>query len=225
MSTLTMPHSPVPDFRVQNPRDWKRLIDGLFPIARPMRAKWEQPAQIIAVLNQLCRIPNVNHLFFPDGGGQDLLGARVAPESGLLSLNCGGVDRYVKPESLSFESFGDTDDYQWSYFRLALAQNPATGIYPDFDEAALVSEELLELGSGEYVHRSSWDENEHDGEPLSKKARLIVRILRGSLVIFQKTSLYNQLAETYLAPHNKVDDERFRKQIAALRASSMPTLR
>lgn len=220
-----MPHSPVPDFRAQNPRDWKRLIDGLFPIARPLRAKWEQPAQIIAVLNQLCSIPRANHLFFPEGGGQDLLGARVAPENGLISLNCGGVDRYVEPASLSFEHFGDADDYQWSYFRLALVHLPATGIYPDFKDAASVSEELLELGPGEYAHRNSWDENEHEGEPLPREARLIVRILRGSLVIFQKTSLYNQLAETYLAPHNKVDDERFRQQIAALRQSSMPALR
>ena len=219
MTTRTLPGSPLSDFQLQNPRDWKRLIDGLFPIARPLRAKWEHPAQIMDVLNQLGRLPRANHLFFPDGGGQDLLGARVAPESGLLSLNCGGVDRYVKPESLSFESFGDADDYQWSYFRLALFHIPATGIYQHFDKTGHVSEELLELCPGEYAPRSGWDENEHNGEPLPRGARLIVRILHGSLVIFQKSSFYNQLPATYLAPHNKVDGEGFRAEVAALRAS------
>lgn len=205
------------EYRRQNPRDWKRLIDGLFPLARPTRAQWEKPAEIMAVLNHIGSVAGVNHLFFPDGGGQDLLGAAVAGERGLLDLDCNGVSYYVKPESLSFESFGDRDDYQWSYFRLALAPLQGTGTYPNFEEQVAGSEELLELTPGEYVDRSSWDENEHDGEPLPKRARLVVRLLRGSLVIFQKTSLYNHLPETYLAPHNQVDGEGFRAEIAAFR--------
>lgn len=218
MSTLTMQ-----DFQVQNPRDWKRLIDGLFPIARPVRAKWEKPQEIITVLNQIGSVPSVNHLFFPDGGGQDLLGAAEANESGLISLDCDGTNYYVKPESLSFESFGDPEDYQWSYFRLALSPIPATGTYKDFDKAAHVAEELLELSPGEYVNRSSWDEGEYDGEPLPKEARVIVRLLRGSVVIFQKSSFYNQLPAAYLAPHNKVDSERFRQEVAAFRGSGRAT--
>lgn len=219
MSNLTME-----EYRVRNPRDWKRLIDGLFPIAVPDRAKWEQPQQIIAVLNQIGSVQSVNHLFFPDGGGADLLGAAAANERGLISLNCDGTSYYVKPESLSFESFGDQDDYQLSYFRLELTPIPDTGTYPGFGQSGSIAEELLELSPGQYVDRSSSDAGEHQGQPLPKDARVIVRLLSGSMVIFQKSSLYNKIPATYDAPHDKVDGEQFRLEIAKLRQKMIASL-
>lgn len=175
------------------------------------------------MLNHIGSVPDVNHLFFPESGGNDLRGAAEATEHGLISLDCNGASYYVKPESLSFESFGDPEDYQWSYFRLALSPIPATGTYKDFDTQDTVSEELLELSPGEYVSRGWWDAGEHDGEPSPEEARVIVRFLRGSLVIFQKLSFYNQLPAAYLAVHNKVDSERFRQEVAAFRRSGRAT--
>jgi hypothetical protein len=202
-------------FRIQNAKDWKLLIDKLFPMGLPTHARWEDEASIINVLNHLGSVKNVNHLFFPSGGGLDLTGAQLSTEEGLIELEFGGSRRACKVASLTFESFSDEEDYQWNYFRIDTVPMSGTGTY-DL-KADAIQEELTEIYPGEYASRSAWDNREYRGEPLPATARLVTRILNGSMVIFQKTSLYNRVPDTYSAPHNQTDAEGMRTDIIGLK--------
>lgn len=117
----------------------------------------------------------------------------------------------VKPTRLLFESFGD--DPEWNYFRLetgVLEPSGAYGQYPtDWYE-----EDLTEIGGQTYADSSCWDRKEYDGKPLPEGSRLITRYFRGSFVIFQKTSFYNQAMNSYDPRHNEMDADEFREYIA-----------
>jgi len=203
------------NFRVQNPKDWKLLLDELFPVGMPTRSRWEDQPSVISVLNHIGSIKNVNHLFFPDGGGLDFTGACLSNEDGLVELEFGMSKRVCKLAALSFESFADSQDYQWNYFRIDTIPVAGTGIYEL--KADATQEELTEIEPGQYAPRSAWDNHEYRGEPLPTTARLVTRILNGSMVIFQKTSLYNRIPDTYSAPHNLTDADGMRAEIERLK--------
>jgi serine/threonine-protein kinase len=203
------------DFRLQNPKDWKSLIDQLFPLSIPTHARWEGQSSIFTVLNHIGSIQNVNHLFFPDGGGLDLTSAKPANEEGLTELDFAGSIKLCKIANLTFESFGDIDDYQWCYFRIELESIDSVGASRPRNGRLI--EELTEISLGHYVPRSAWDEREYQGEPLPRTARLISRILGGSMVIFQKSSIYNRIPGTYEAPHNGSSVNEMRGEIEKLR--------
>ena len=56
-----------------------------------------------------------------------------------------------------------------------------------------------------------------DDTPLPKNYRTVYRYLKGSFVIFAKTSIYNEIIGTYDARHSKMTAEEFRKYILNLR--------
>lgn len=122
-----------------------------------------------------------------------------------------------------FESF--SDDPQWNYLRLELSPLEPSGVYP----GSVDVEELTDLGSGKYTSLSAWNENEYKGKPLPKNVRRVERWLRGSFVIFQKTSQYNLGTgdlDAYDGRHNKMTAEEFHsfieKYIAAVRKYGAP---
>ena len=56
-----------------------------------------------------------------------------------------------------------------------------------------------------------------DDTPLPKNYRTVYRYLKGSFVIFAKTSIYNEIIGTYDARHSKMTAEEFKKYILNLR--------
>jgi len=211
----------IDEFREQNPKDWKRVIDQLFPGAIPFHARWEGPAAL-AVLNHIGSVQNVNHLFFASGGGLDLTGAAAAHD-GQTELHFTDSRRLCKIKSVCFESFGDETDYQWSYFRIDTEPLLPSGYAVEGDD--VLQEELTELSPGEYGPRSLWDDRyEDEGGQLPATARLVVRLMSGSMVIFQKSSAYNRTRTTYLAPHAKLTADDFREQIGRARMLSQEHL-
>jgi serine/threonine-protein kinase len=103
------------NFLRTNPLQWEEALGTLFPLAIPTRADWTDPSGIVAVLNVVGK-SNLNHLFFPNGGGMDLEGARLSMhEPGCIELHT-RFWNLVKPVSLTLETF--PGDAQWNYLRL-----------------------------------------------------------------------------------------------------------
>ena len=128
-----------------------------------------------------------------------------------------GIAHIVNPKRLLFEGI-DMKDFQWNYFRLELDYLPASYVYKlsKRQKELAWSEELLELEPGEYLNMHYWEINEYEGEPLPQTARIVTRMFKGSLVIFAKSSIYNDIS-TYEGRHDRVGAEEFRNHIEKMR--------
>lgn len=199
------------EFRETNPLEWADVQARMFPVVVPTRAVWEDVDLIVDVLTLLGEKTNLNHLFFPSGGGLDLhRAARSVREPGCIELIMHGCVSLLKPRRLMFESF--LGDPQWNYFRLEADDLEPSGVYEDLDQG-VGHEEVADVGGKIYAERWYWDCGEYEGEPLPPHSRPLMRYFRGAFVIFQKTSIYNRTLSTYDARHNKVSADGFREQI------------
>lgn len=198
-------------YREYNPLQWAEVQQKLFPHGTPQRATWLGLHNIVGVLNVLGGTPDLNHLFFPSGGGLDLESAVISErEPGCIELTTSGYINIIKPHRLMFEGFDDNP--QWNYFRLETNTLDPSGVYST-DE---MYEELTDLAGERYVNLSHWDEGEYEGEPLPEGSRRISRYFRGSFVIVQKTSTYNGISATYDGRHNQMDADTFRDYISRM---------
>lgn len=199
------------DFHRRNLSEWLEVQQTIFPTGSPSQATWIDIDSICSVLNEIGNRQSLNHMFYPTGGGMDLLGASKAEENGMLALHVGGSRvEILKPKKLTYESVGFHP--QWNYFRLEAAEIEPTGIETEMSNDG-TSEYLLEIEPGRYVEYYHWHNGEYDGEPLPKEARGIGRFLKGSFVLFSKRSIYNRTSDTYDARHNKMSETSFRKHI------------
>jgi serine/threonine-protein kinase len=213
-------------FHERNQEQWFEIQQKLFPTAFPKRVIWEDLNDIVTVLKALCTYDNLNHMFFPDGGGLDLEDVRLATEQDCIELDFQLID-IVKPKRLIFESFGY--DPEWNYFRLELDELEPSGVYEDLDdseETDEIDEEtgkpernreyLSELYPGVYdkydlvEHRHEYRDN---GYEIPDTARHVTRYLKGCFVIFNKRSIYNLTSSTYDGRHNEMDTDEFREYI------------
>ena len=201
------------EYYEHNPLEWAELQRRLFPLRVPNRAVWEGIDDIAAVLTELGAAPDLNHLFFPTGGGLDLDRAiRSEREPDCIELITQGCTNIVMPIRLLFESFDG--DHQWNYFRLETGGlKPTEGLDEDTATTEL-DEELTDIGGQTYASLWRWLENEYEGKPLPSGSRRVTRFFRGSFVIFQKTSHYNLDPKTYDARHDKMTSDKFRAYIA-----------
>lgn len=200
------------DWKKRNPIQWQEVQKILFPSILPTRAIWEDIEDIIRVLNILGKIDGLNHMFYPEGGGMDLVGARIGREPKTIELivdRNGKVVDLVKPRRLIFESFGF--DTEWNYFRLENEDLTPSGVY---ESLVFNHEELLELSPLVYVDRVYSDEGSYNGNPLPKTSRIVDRHFKGDFVVFQKFSKYNRITVTYDGRHNKLNTDEFRRYIA-----------
>jgi serine/threonine-protein kinase len=192
--------------------EWEAAIAKLFPGGAPETAQWNDITDIVRVLKVVGETDHSNHMFYPNGGGNDLADASVSHEPGCIELRC-GTTVIVKPQGLTFNSFGKHPE--WSYFRLETGGLAPSGVY----ETAHEYEEVTELRPGQYVDRGAWDEGYygHDEEgrelKLPKGARCLTRLYDGAFVIFSKASIYNQISDTYDGRHAKMSAADFREYI------------
>ncbi len=205
------------DFHERNLEQWFEIQTKLFPTAFPKRVIWEDIHDIIKILKTICLYDNLNHLFYPSGGGNDLEDVRLASEEGCIELDFQLIS-IVKPKRLIFESFGY--DPEWNYFRLETYElEPAVPIDVEEGEEPYHIrynyEAVSELYPGEYYPYHILEDRDYYSEqyPINEYSRQVTRYLRGSFVIFNKRSPYNLESSTYDARHDKMDTEEFRAYI------------
>lgn len=199
-------------FDITNTLDWAKIHQDIFLNVIPTSATWTGTQNIIDILNIIGSSKNTNHLFFPDGGGLDLLGAGHSYENGCIELHF-GTDYIIKPKKLTFEAINDSQDF--NYFRIEADILERTKINGFSTEK--ISEQLCELSPAKYVQSHHWDENEYNGQKLPDSARRIIRYFEGSFVIFKKSSPYNKITSTYDGRHYKFyREDSFRKYVEKL---------
>lgn len=202
------------DFDKSNLSQWKYIQNTLFGKIIPDTAKWTNIDDIIMVLNLLGKMPNLNHIFIPSGGGQDFEYAERAEEEDCICIKSLG-NVILKPKSLYAENI--EKDYIWSYFRLELEELPPISEQYDIQTYETLTEDV----PGHYV---SWICGNYgyyeDDKPLPKGYRIVQRYIKGSFVIFSKSSIYNEISGTYDARHSKMTAEQFREYIFHLRKMS-----
>jgi len=198
------------DYFERNPLQWKEIQDRLFPTVWPARAVWETLEDIIAVLKVVSSIDNLNHMFLPQGGGQDLDGVCISREEHCIELKLGSAPCIAKPNRLLFESLGFGPE--WNYFRLETNELEPVGEYEGGAYEASF-EPVTEIEPDLYTDPDCWIYDDFDGERLPDSARRLVRVLRGDFVIFGKISPYNLDSTTYDARHSQVSADKFREYI------------
>ncbi len=231
------------DYYQRNPVVWRELFADLFPLVIPRQATWTNPEQIVAVLSRLGKSESLNHLFFPGGGGNDLKSVRLSDhEPGCIEMLTPRPN-IVKPLKLTFEGFDN--DPEWNYFRLEAApldpcpefnasveseegdegdegDEEGTDIAQnDHELFESYDEEGTEISSSKYAPFDCWNYGEFEGKELPETARPVVRWLRGTFVIFSKTSFYNHAPgqlDAYDGRHNKMTEQEFREHIEQMRA-------
>jgi serine/threonine-protein kinase len=198
----------------ENLMQWVEVQRKLFPYFEPDQCEWTNPDRIIGVLNILGSYHNLNHMFFPNGGGLDLTRASLAIEPGCIELDCDGLVFIVRPLRLCFERI--CDDFQWNYFRLELGK--LNCISKDYKTDEYLEEfGQLRSNQGVVTNISVQEYDEMSSEEKRRtNARHIGRYLHGSFVIFHKDSIYNNLISKYEGEHDRVSAEQFRGLILSL---------
>ncbi len=203
------------DFSVKNLEQWRNILNKLFSGDIPLRKVWHEQSEIIDVLNKIS-VDDLNHTFFPGGGGLDLTAARRSFEEDCVELDFDGIIEITKIKVLTFNSF-ENDDLTWAYFRIETYPLEKSGVYELDDKE--YTEQIFELFPGEYVdygiyERPFW-KYDSDGNtlPFPETSRRISRCLKGSYVIFAKASIYNRIPDTYDAIHRLHNEESFRAMI------------
>lgn len=210
-------------FQEKNIKRWIEIQHELFPGGIPTSSKWDSIPAMLRVLKKIGE-KDLNHLFFPSGGGLDLLGAQTSHERDCIELIFSPKSATIlRPKVLMFESF--PAQLSMSYFRIEARTLDPSGVY---ENLLRPDEELLEVGPENYMERSFWDEGHvgHDEDgyeiPIPKHARVVHRYFGGSFVIFAKGSLYNDETSTYDARHDKMTAPEFRAYIERTVAKMRP---
>lgn len=164
------------------------------------------------VLNEAGRAESLNHMFYPNGGGNTVTRVSLAGEEGFIVIEA-LVTSVLKPLKLRFESFGVAP--QWNYFRLEAETVASTDM-----SAPTTTRSRSPRSSQVCTPPVTFGTTSRSYRP----ARPVLRYLRGSFVIFSTMSPYNADPSTYDARHEKMGEKGFREYIRrnALHHSSAP---
>lgn len=192
-------------------QQWQDVQKKLFPSYVPSRVMWNDVNEIIHILKLICSYKDINYVFFPISGGLDLKDIRTSHEKDCIELDCGQI-HIVKPHILTFESFGF--HHEWNYFRLECSELRVSKVNETSDEyiQEVGSEELTELSPGNYYPYAIYANPEFYAMDynITSSMRRIRRWLRGSFVIFCKSSAYNLTPGTADGRHNEMNALDFR---------------
>ena len=197
------------EFREEYLPNWEKFLKTIFNDNIPEYYEWRDTQDIIRILNEIASSNALNHTFFPSGGGMDLTSAIESHEKGCIEIDASGPINIIKVRKLSFQYFPD-GDYEWAYFRIITDDLASTSINEDL---IYDYELVMELSPANYVDEYHLEDDQYNGRFMPLNPRLVRRILKGDLVIFNKASLYNSNLDTYDARHDKFGVEGFRQHI------------
>ncbi len=202
--------------RYRSARQWQYINSRLFPQTVPATACFTNIEDILNVLGRFCKLPDLNHVFLPSGGGLDFSSVSKAGELGCINVNTGGYSIILKPKCLYIENV--SNDFMWSYARLEVKELEPIHSEKVDEFMGVKKERLTEIAPGQY---DSWLLGNYgrnwDGNLLPENAKNVVRYLSGSFVFFNHASIYYKTSETYDARHNKLSADAFRERIGMMK--------
>jgi hypothetical protein len=204
------------EFHQRTRAAWISAIDEVAGPSAPDTTVWSEPSNIIKALTPIMGVNN-NHAHLPGGGGFDLVSVEQTDDGDCLDFLLN--DRLalrMKPRALYLERIKSAPAE--SFFLLELEDLKPSGVYSEeenrFSLGETGYEELVETNPQEYYSRAGWDEGEFpDGHKLPAGARLIMRFLRGKVILVAKGSLWNGSPATYDGKHSNMTSEEIRTLI------------
>ncbi|WP_342554898.1 protein kinase [Paenibacillus sp. FSL R7-0652] len=187
------------NYKKRNILEWEFYLRDIIPFTLPEKISWTRLEDICNVLSIISNT-NLNHMFFPGGGGMDLDEVRPSNEDGFLELKVGYLLK-LKPKRLTLNTFDASFDWNYFYLETEEIESPFPERYTD---EKLYDLELVEISPGEYL--------EYEDQKLTV-GRQICLHLSGGFVLFAKGSYYNSISSTYDARHNRGTAEDFRNYI------------
>ena len=198
--------------------EWKFISENLFFDAMPNVVIWKNSKQIINILNKFSYFNSMNHMFF-GAGGLDLDYVKNSNEEGFIELISGGLIYKIKPKSLTFYSF---ENSEWNYLWLESEEIKLSN-------KGMRYEEVVEICPGNYLPNWMWYYQRNmfsvEKRKFSKKARLIKLYSKSNFVIFSKFSQYNKEGTTYNGYENIFNREEFNEIILKCSKSSKNDLK
>jgi hypothetical protein len=190
--------------------EWKELEFTLFNEYTPNEVCWENDNDICVILNLIGKRRQLNHLFFPSGGGLDVEGQSKPINNGFIEVKLGSTFYQFKPIYLKFYSVNNNPEY--NFFGIE-----CENVQPKFPKyARSYIEDLIEIEkAGEITYVSDLsDESEENIE--TNNARKICRVLGGKLLITSKKSVWNMIPDSYSGLHNNYEFDSFRDMLLKL---------
>lgn len=169
--------------------EWELLLQEIVS-SRPKTIVWDDSKEIGRILDVVGKTRGLNHTFFPDGGGQDLHGAKVYSNN-KVELDF-GYKMVVLPKRLHLNLY---EDVQWNHFYLETNEfllekdgngEPYSGI--PFDN-------YLQIDEDTYIERWKANYPEYDGIQIPENAQIVTINHYGNYVIFPKISFYNNFLD------------------------------
>ena len=198
--------------------EWKFISENLFFDAMPNVVIWKNSKQIINILNKFSYFNSKNHMFF-GAGGLDLDYVKNSNEEGFIELILDGLIYKVKPKSLTFYSF---ENSEWNYLWLESEEIKLSN-------KGMRYEEVVEICPGNYLPNWMWYYQRNmfsvEKRKFPKKARLIKLYSKSNFVIFSKFSQYNKEGTTYNGYENIFNREEFNEIILKCSKSSKNDLK
>ena len=198
--------------------EWKFISENLFFDAMPNVVIWKNSKQIINILNKFSYFNSMNHMFF-GAGGLDLDYVKNSNEEGFIELISGGLIYKIKPKSLTFYSF---ENSEWNYLWLESEEIKLSN-------KGMRYEEVVEICPGNYLPNWMWYYQRNmfsvEKRKFPKKARLIKLYSKSNFVIFSKFSQYNKEGTTYNGYENIFNREEFNEIILKCSKSSKNNLK
>ncbi|MNB83274.1 Serine/threonine-protein kinase PknL [compost metagenome] len=188
------------NYKKSNLLEWEFYIREIIPSTLPEKISWTNIEDIIDILKMVSHT-NLNHLFFPRGGGMDLTDCSVSNEDGFIELNVGFTLK-LKPKRLTLNTFKASFD--WNYFYLETESIVHPLREEIFEDTKRFDTEIIEISPGNYVS--------YEDEKASQGRRLVLQ-LHGGLAIFSKGSFYNSISSTYDGRHSRGTPDDFRNYI------------
>jgi len=218
------------EYRARTRLEWSETVEE---VATDLRSTvWTQPYAIVGAIAPFLG-EGRNHGFFPAGGGNDFTAVRPSSETGCIELSVGELAYIVRPTRLRLERFAD--DLPESFLYLELGEIEPSGVYEREDDDKDLesvtdpalrrslkrlrdSEELVDMGGGQYLEREVWDRGyvDHHDDPLPRNARRIHRLLRGNVMIACKASIWNGISATYMGQHDELGADGVRQVLERL---------
>lgn len=184
-------------WKIRNPVEWKDAINKIFPISIPSSCQWNTTHDIYNVLKILTNYDNLNHFFFPNGGGADLNIIEIDNDPTFIVINNNIV---LKPHALFFECLNDTD---WAYFKLDVKEIESK-TSDEFDDRVYRGVDGVE----------SYEYNEN--------LFSINRFKKGSFVFVHKLSAINLISgefNAYSSIHQKMSFDEYKEFVSALKTT------
>ncbi len=196
----------------QQVSNWNFLKKYLFHGHGPQRCCWEDPVEIKRVMNLLSALPLYSHVFFPDKGWMAFKKVEIGAEPVSLDVYTDFFIYRVKLGKLYYENF--LQPY-WNYF--ILESEPAeVKVGAEADE---YYEQVVEDKPGHYVSAVDAVYGVYDydeGGKFPEGAKLIIRCLKGKILIVLKHGPYNMISNMDDGRHNNCSIDDFRGYIEML---------